>query len=1002
MVANLESEPSLHLLDGPYLSVDGIRSELPAGGSTLLLAYLGLNATAVPRERLLALFWPEATAAQAQQSLRVLVHRTKSLLRILKADGFLIADRQRLELNLTCDVALFRAALSRGDWVNALDLHRSMLMSRANSVKGYAAVQDWIQREGAVLAAGARHAALRQAQRLEDEGDHSGAAALLTAQLRTDVLAEDALQALLRVAAKAGERDSALHFFDIFKGRARDELGLEPQSSTVALFQALRDRGGIVIAPNDGGRTQSLPLALLNPQLVGREVELCQVRSASSDLIVVAGEPGIGKTHLLKTAFPEATWWSCHEGLQTVPLLPVFEWLKKNVQRIRPAVSDGATLRELARVLPELAEGELLPHDDYDNPKLLLALAQILPRLTDTLVVDDLQWVDAVTLRLLKLLAVRAPMKLLVCIRPFEVPQDVTIWLEGEGSKGGSTRVNLARLSRESIAQLLTQANSDKSPKLVEWLFVQSGGNPFFAMESLRALAHSGSPAAATAESVESSPVARTSASSIKSSLNVEGIKGAASHEVPAVPPRIAAMIQSRISRLPEAAQRALLAGAVAGDLAHLDSLSAVIGVTPWAMAEAVAQAEAAGLLTENEFTHGLVRTALLSYAPLSLLRAIHKGIALHCSSWLGPHRTALHWWQAGQEKNAITSTIEAARLDSSRGLLDEAESILRQALARCDPPASNLAMKLELAQIARYRSQFDIAEEMAQEVIDIAPGTEVAVSAMLIQVQVAIAKGQLDRQSTLLSVARAIAPESADVLEYMTQHALERGKFDEAVSIASQLIEALRKQPPSAALAEALSNLGAAHDQMGELQVGEKYHREALAFARRLGAKYIEQEVTTNLVWALIRDPKRHAEALALGENALKMGDFDSTPYLRSNVARLHMEAGRLQVAQALYERQLDCPALPLRCLAWARLIEIHSRRGDSVALSKAVQAGLETARTIEVYQQRAVLALAVLEYGSREDWTAAQSLLSREPLSPRLKEQLDAALLRRGLKRN
>jgi predicted ATPase len=134
------------------------------------------------------------------------------------------------------------------------------------------------------------------------------------------------------------------------------------------------------------------------PPLVGRRDEWARLRNAGPGLLLVAGEPGVGKTRLARDALPGATVWRCRDGLQTIPLLPAAEWLKSVAAQVPRAVGDATALRELARLEPSLAPGERLPPPEGDSARLLLALSAVVPRLTDTLLVDDLQWVDAATL----------------------------------------------------------------------------------------------------------------------------------------------------------------------------------------------------------------------------------------------------------------------------------------------------------------------------------------------------------------------------------------------------------------------------------------------------------------------------------------------------------------------------------------------------------------------------------------------------------------------------
>jgi DNA-binding SARP family transcriptional activator len=229
----------VRLLDTPHVLVGGRRHNLPHSAPALLLACLAMHGDWLPRERLMALFWPDAPDTAAQHHLRVTLHRSKLWLQGVGLGAHLHTERSRLRLQLLCDVPQMRAALGRADWATAVALHRAPLLAGA-SLKGFAAVDEWLALERDALVTAWRNAALRQAPLLEAKGDAVGAATLLQQQLAHDLLAEDVVQALLRVAAAAGQRSTALDTFERFAQRLQAELGLQPLADTVALAAALR------------------------------------------------------------------------------------------------------------------------------------------------------------------------------------------------------------------------------------------------------------------------------------------------------------------------------------------------------------------------------------------------------------------------------------------------------------------------------------------------------------------------------------------------------------------------------------------------------------------------------------------------------------------------------------------------------------------------------------------------------------------------------------------
>jgi DNA-binding SARP family transcriptional activator len=121
--AAVESTPLLCLLGSPHLRAGGRRHELPASAPGLLLACLAMQGDWVPRERLVALFWPHAPEADAQRQLRVTLHRARQQLQAWGLASHLHAEHGRLRLEIDCDVPCFRTACARSDWAEAVAWH---------------------------------------------------------------------------------------------------------------------------------------------------------------------------------------------------------------------------------------------------------------------------------------------------------------------------------------------------------------------------------------------------------------------------------------------------------------------------------------------------------------------------------------------------------------------------------------------------------------------------------------------------------------------------------------------------------------------------------------------------------------------------------------------------------------------------------------------------------------------------------------------------------------
>jgi tetratricopeptide (TPR) repeat protein len=155
--------------------------------------------------------------------------------------------------------------------------------------------------------------------------------------------------------------------------------------------------------------------------------------------------------------------------------------------------------------------------------------------------------------------------------------------------------------------------------------------------------------------------------------------------------------------------------------------------------------------------------------------------------------------------------------------------------------------------------------------------------------------------------------------------------------------------------------------------------------------------EVAVNLLWALSA-LQRNAEGIAIAHEALALGDYDSTPVLRNNLAWSLTEVGRLTEACTQYEALADSADPSLALIARARLLDLYHRlgRADEVpAMAARVVAGLGST---QVGMAHAAAAINLLQHGDDAQAQAALAALQPTGLDPWLRERLQAALRARG----
>jgi hypothetical protein len=362
-------------------------------------------------------------------------------------------------------------------------------------------------------------------------------------------------------------------------------------------------------------------------RLIGRARELEQLDGALGDaiagrggLVVVTGEPGIGKTALARVFVERAAargassaWGTCWDGGGAPALWP---WVQ--VVRTLARHEDAATLRAglgdaapwIAGLLPELT-GTLGPpagpsdlNADQARFRLFDALASLLATVAArrplVVVLDDMHWADASSVLALEFLG-RAlpdlPILALAAYRHSEAHAREDLAAAIGGVARAATRLPLEGLGRDDVGRLAAARAHGLgpgdaaaiAPQLVAAVHDASAGNPFFVDELVQLLASQGR-------------------------LHDDSL---AADPLP-LPHGVRDTIRRRLAPLDEPSMRTLRAAAVIGGQFRLGTLARVAGGSPAAILERLDAPLRAGLVTGADrrglfsFVHALVRDTLI------------------------------------------------------------------------------------------------------------------------------------------------------------------------------------------------------------------------------------------------------------------------------------------------------------------------------------------------------------------------------------------------------
>jgi tetratricopeptide (TPR) repeat protein len=611
------------------------------------------------------------------------------------------------------------------------------------------------------------------------------------------------------------------------------------------------------------------------------------------------------------------------------------------------------------------------------------------------LVLEDLHWGDAATVRLIGATLRNLhdlPLMLLVLARPEVHDHFPELWAGRDVQE-----IKLGPLPAKASEQLVRGVLGDQIPAdVVSRLVERADGNPFFLEEIIRAVA------AGKADELPDSVLG-----TVEARLDAEGSE--AKRVI-----RAASVFGDRFSRLGVAA---LLGG---------DARSSEIDATLKALStrELISSTQAASAIAnEYMFRHSIVREA--GYAMLTehdrvlghrlagewLERTGHNdamGLAEHFRRGDAPDR-AVRWYRRAAEQALEANELTAALTRAARA-------------AECGATGAELgAVRLIEAETHAWKGMPVEAEQRANEAMELLPPRSPAwFRAIMLAAHAAGKRGNTDRVAHWAVVARTPAEgddavraqmmslsrcgnylvfggryaEADDLIAGLDRAAKERSALDPEVAAMLHQLRAFRASvagDPGASLEHlqgALSafeqagdlrnacttrtNVGCIQTELGDFEGAETTLRGALAIAGRLGLEDVEIFVLHNLGHVLLHTSSL-GEARAVEQKAIeafhRQGAARLEGVARSYAAKIALLAGDLAPAENEARAAADLlkAAPPLRAAAVAVLSRIL------LASGRAAEA-LETAR--EAYAQLEAL-------GSLEEGEATVRLAYAEALS-------------------
>lgn len=302
----------LRLLGTPGLDgVDGggARSVLPGQPLALLAVLACIGDRGIPRDKLIALFWPEIPTDRAAHRLNQLAHSVRRRLGSndpITGTGDLRLDPQRV----TCDLWELATARRTGELERAVELYAGPLLD-GFFLPDSPEVERWLDARRSVVAR--EHGETLEALALQAElrGDARAAAAWWQRLSDHEPMSSRVVMHLMTSLAAAGDRARALERARAYEAEVREELEAEPNPEVLALATQLRASppqpvsiGVLPVEPLDGGEgprrfaqglTEELISAVANlpGARVAARTSLMAIRQETADLREIGERLGL-------------------------------------------------------------------------------------------------------------------------------------------------------------------------------------------------------------------------------------------------------------------------------------------------------------------------------------------------------------------------------------------------------------------------------------------------------------------------------------------------------------------------------------------------------------------------------------------------------------------------------------------------------------------------------------------------------------------------------------
>lgn len=688
--------PPLVTMNGKLVKIN--RREQRAG-----LYLLACSPEPISRAEICEMFWPRDTEKAARKKLREGLSRLRTDLNdteIIKSDNDSVAlDKSRIYVDLheynSIVTPILNSSIMNGnvrlpDWCysqlrKAISLFRSNLFLEGIRIPDSTGFENWVTYINHTLSFSREKIIQRLIDHCIAIGDIDVAILWLEKAIHADPFNTDLNFLLLDCLKESGRFKEANEYYSylesLFRSSQYEELPKVLQDFKGRL-QGIQSPPKHYVEEWPGAEPNAVPF-------VGRDDLIIRLFNAyhRKGIIYVTGESGAGKNRLVQEFYsrldykPRLLFCVGKPMVSSSPFAPIIDGLRSLVTPREWSNLPQFVISELAYLFPELnpettEEIPFPPEMPANAPlqKIFTALEFLLIRLTEKkpllFVIDIAPWCDDATIEFLTFLNEKQFFKhhgLLILIGRKEDRNPVfEIFIDRSILANNLEKINLQPITPEDTAQIISFVfGREVSQELVNKIQTSTGGNPFFLIETLKA-------------------------------INLVNLDTAhfSNIDLYPVPPTIQSMVNEKVRILSDDAKKVLYSAAVLGQRFLPEVLESMVGTQGSEVISALEELQSASILiaesglktlSQYEFPHDQIREVVLQALSPARKRNLHLAAVKAIQEYKGDSPElasifAYHFEQAGEMVKAFEAWCAAGRFARSRFSRDDTYAAYQRA----------------------------------------------------------------------------------------------------------------------------------------------------------------------------------------------------------------------------------------------------------------------------------------------------------------------------------